>query len=72
MRSHVQGAVDQRREIRQKGFQTKNKDGLFGIARGYPQQWLDNGVLNAERGRWIRWLQKWGLVGGDPGAPTTW
>lgn len=71
MTSHVQGAVEQREEIREKGFQTKNKDGVFGLARGYPQYWLDNHPGNADRQRWIEFHQKIGLVGGEKGAPTT-
>jgi hypothetical protein len=72
MQGHVQGAVDQRREMHEKGFQTKNKDGVFGLARGYPQYWLDNQPQHPGRARWIRFLQDWGLVGGEAGAPTTW
>ncbi len=65
-------SISQRREIREKGFQTKNKDGVFGLARGYPQHWLDNTSQHPERARWIEFLQAWGLVGGEHGAPTTW
>jgi ectoine hydroxylase-related dioxygenase (phytanoyl-CoA dioxygenase family) len=71
MRQHVAGAVAQRREIAAKGHQTSNKDGVFGIMRGYPQYWLDNKPQNVYRAHWIKWLQDWGLVGGSPRAPTT-
>lgn len=73
MRRHIEGAVAQRQELAQKGFQTRNRDGVFGLARGYPQYWLDNHPGGADRRRWIGWLQGAGLVGGRPGeAPTTW
>ena len=69
---HMQDAVAQRNELRAKGFQTQNKDGVFGTARGYPQYWLDNAARNPQRARWIRWLQGAGMVGGESDAPSTW